>query len=378
MLGVRYSMKDVRLGIIGVGVIGGKLHSKYLMANEVKNLKITAVCDIDDAKLQNFKDNFGDGVKFFTDYKKMLHSGEIDAVLIATPHYDHPVMAMDAFKAGMHVLIEKPAGVFVKNVLEMNKVAEQSGKVFSIMYCLITVPYYINIKDMISSGELGDIKRINWIITNCYRPQSYHDSSSWRSSWKGEGGGVLINQCPHHLDLWQWIFGMPSEITAFIDFGKYYNIEVDDDVTAYLRYPNGVTGVFIASTGETPGTNRLEIMGTMGKMVLENNKIIFNRNRISEREFNAIHKNGSSMQTESWECIIPVKNTQMEHKKITQNFINAIINGEELIAPGENGVNQLILSNAMYLSAWTKTTMTLPLDHDMYYKLLQEKINESV
>lgn len=370
-------LDSVRLGIVGIGNIG-TFHTTYLLDAQIKGATLTAVCDIDQAKLHAWKAKHGDHIKCYRDYKEMLQSGQVDAVLIATPHYDHPVIAMDAFAQGLHVLVEKPAGVFCKDVLEMNEAAQKSGKIFSIMFCLRTDPYFIKIRDLIHSGELGELKRINWIATDWYRPQSYHDSSSWRSTWEGEGGGVLINQCPHNIDLWQWMFGMPATISAFADFGKYYDIQVEDDVTVYMRYKNGVTGVFIASTGEAPGTNRLEIMGTMGKLVLENKKLTFSRNRISEREFNANYKGGRMPRPECWECEIPVDGSPMSHKTITQNFIDAILDGKtELIAPGENGINELTLSNAMHMSAWTGETVSLPMDHDRYFSLLQQKISGS-
>lgn len=238
-------------------------------------------------------------------------------------------------------------------------------------------PIDIKIRDMLQTGELGTLKRINWIATDWYRPQSYHNSCAWRSSWAGEGGGVIINQCPHNLDLWQWMFGMPESLCAFADFGKYYDIEVEDDVTVYMRYPNGVTGVFIASTGEAPGTNRLEIIGTLGKLTYEKGKLIYMRNREDERSFNRHFTSSIAAEPEKWVSEVAVSGTPMEHKKITQNFVNAILNGEELIAPGENGINEMNISNAIHYSAWTDQKVTLPVDNAAFLALLREKINHS-
>lgn len=231
---------------------------------------------------------------------------------------------------------------------------------------------YKKIRRMIKTGELGDLKRICWITTDWYRPQAYHDSSSWRSTWKGEGGGLLLNQCPHNLDLWQWMFGMPDKITAHISFGRYYDIEVDDDVTAYFEYKSGVHGTLIASTGEAPGTNRLEISGTMGKLVYETGKLIFYRNVISEREFNESNKTPISM-PENWRCEIPLMPDKDIHAAILCNFAASVLRGEELISPGEEGIWELTLSNAMYMSAWTNSTINLPLDKEKYLDMLVEK-----
>ena len=369
-------MNEVRFGIVGIGGIG-TLHSNYLLGGEVTNARLTAVCDIDEQKLIKFKEKHGDEIARYVDYKDLLASGKVDAVIIATPHYMHPVIAIDAFHAGLNVLVEKPAGVYAKKVLEMNEAAKESGKVFSIMYCMRTDPYYIKIRDMLQTGELGTLKRINWIATDWYRPQSYHNSCAWRSSWAGEGGGVIINQCPHNLDLWQWMFGMPESLCAFADFGKYYDIEVEDDVTVYMRYPNGVTGVFIASTGEAPGTNRLEITGTLGKLTYEKGKLIYMRNREDERSFNQHFTSSIAAEPEKWVSEVEVTGTPMQHKKITQNFVNAILHGEELIAPGENGINEMNLSNGIHYSAWTDQKVTLPVDNAAYLELLRDKINRS-
>ena len=366
-------MKNVRFGIIGIGVIGN-LHAEYLMDSNIKNAELVAVCDIDKGQLEKFTEKYGDSKKTYLDYKEMITKEELDAVIISTPHYGHPIIAIDCFKAGLHVLSEKPAGVYSKAVLEMNNAAKESKKVFSVMYCLRTNPCFIKIKELIDSGEIGTLKRINWIATNWYRPQAYHNSSSWRSSWEGEGGGVIINQCPHNLDLWQWMFGMPSEITAFADFGKYYNIEVEDDVTVYMRYDSGVTGVFVASTGEAPGSNRLEIAGSRGQLIYENNELIFKRTRVDEREFNNSFQGPGMAMPESWECKIPCDALVTPHQKITQNFVNAILNNEPLIVSGLEGINEMEISNAIHMSAWKKNTVTLPVDPEEYYSMLIERI----
>ena len=269
------------------------------------NAELTAVCDTNPKRLEWAKKNLGEGVLLFEKAEALFESGSVDGVIIATPHYYHPPLAIEAFKSGLHVLIEKPAGVYTKQVREMNEAAEKSGKVFGIMYNQRTSPLYQKLRDLVKSGEVGEIKRINWIITDWYRSQSYYDSGGWRATWAGEGGGVLINQCPHNLDLWQWICGMPVRIRAFCSYGKYHDIEVEDDVTAYMEYENGATGVFVTTTGDAPGTNRLEITGDRGKVVVEDGKLTFWRLRVSERQFNREYKGGSGS-PECWKCEIPI------------------------------------------------------------------------
>ncbi|GAE35225.1 Gfo/Idh/MocA family protein [Halalkalibacter akibai] len=368
-------MSKVRIGIIGVGTMGSA-HAVYLQANEIKGAELTAVLEIQEEKKDWIKENLN-GVILFTDEESFFQSDEIDAVLIATPHYDHPRLAIKAFKYGKHVLCEKPAGVYTKQVREMNEAAKENDLVFSMMYNQRTNPLYAKLRDLIQSGELGEIKRINWIITNWYRSQSYYDSGGWRATWEGEGGGVLINQCPHQLDLWQWLTGMmPTRVRAFCYFGKHRNIEVEDDVTAFAEYENGATGVFITSTGEAPGTNRLEISGDRGKIVVEDGKMTFWRNRISEPEFNKQYKGGFGS-PECWKCEIPIQGEETGHKGITQNFVDAILTGTSLLAPGTEGINGLLLSNAMQLSTWRDDWVNFPLDEELYFQELQDRIQNS-
>ncbi|QUH29938.1 Gfo/Idh/MocA family protein [Vallitalea guaymasensis] len=368
-------MEQVRIGVIGFGNMGSN-HAKSLYEGKVKNGKLVAVCDINEEKLKKSKELYSD-IMCYDNHHDMLEDSNIDAVIVATPHYDHPSIAIDALKANKHVVIEKPAGVYTKAVREMNEVGNNTDRVFAIMYNQRTDPYYSKVKELIDAGELGEIRRVNWIITDWYRPQSYYNSGGWRATWAGEGGGVLLNQDPHQLDIWQWICGMPTRIRAFCHFGKMHDIEVEDDVTAYAEYANGATGVFVTSTSDAPGTNRLEISGDQGKIVVEDGKITFWRLRVSEREFNATFTGGFG-NPECWKCEINVKpNPLQQHVAILTNFVDAILNGKELIAPAVEGIRGLTISNAMHLSAWTDDWVNLPIDEDLYYSKLQEKIKNS-
>jgi predicted dehydrogenase len=368
-------MDKVRIGIIGIGGMGSS-HATYLNAGEIPNAELTAVCDINPERLKWAKETLGEKVQTFDNPEAFFASKAMDAVMIATPHYDHPPLAIRSLELGYHTLIEKPAGVYTRQVREMNEAAAKSDKVFGIMFNQRTNPLYQKVRDLVQSGELGEIKRTIWIITNWYRSQSYYDSGGWRATWAGEGGGVLLNQDPHQLDLWQWMCGMPKRVRAFCAFGKYHNIEVEDDVTAYVEYENGATGLFVTSTGEAPGTNRFEISADRGKLVIEDDKLTFWRNRIPERQFNAEYKGGFG-QPECWKCEIPVRGKATQHKGITQNWVNAILKGTKLLAPGVEGINGLQISNAMHLSAWTDSWVNIPVDEDLFYEKLQERIKTS-
>ena len=368
-------MAKVRLGVVGYGNMGTS-HCKKIQAGRVPNMEVTAICDCNEARREAAGKAHA-GVAIFDNPTELFKSGLCDVVIIATPHYDHPRLVEEAFTYGLNVITEKPAGVYTKQVLEMNKAAEKSGKLFGIMYNQRTNPVYQKVRELVQSGALGHIKRISWVITDWYRPQAYHDSSAWRSSWEHEGGGTLINQNPHQLDLWQWMFGMPDKITAFASFGKYYDIEVEDDVTAFFQYDNGTTGTYITSTGEAPGTNRLEIACDMGHLVVEKKGITFHRNVVSEREFNATNQKVFG-QPECWKCEIPIEGKATNHMGIFQDFADALLNGKELLAPGYEGINGLTISNAIHLSAWTgKTVDVNNFPHNEFYDMLQEKIANS-
>lgn len=369
-------MDQVRIGIIGIGNMGSG-HAGYLGNGEAKGAQLTAVCDTNPERLKWAKQTYGDSLLTFDSAEALLASGSIDGVIIATPHYDHARLAIEAFRHGLHVLCEKPAGVYTKQVRQMNEAAAKTDKVFGIMFNQRTSPLYQKLRDLVTSGELGEIRRTNWIITNWYRSQSYYDSGGWRATWAGEGGGVLLNQDPHQLDLWQWTVNMmPKRVRAFCAFGKYHNIEVEDDVTAYVEYENGATGLFVTTTGEAPGSNRFELSGDNGKIVVEDGKLTFWRNRIPERQFNREWKGGFG-QPECWKCEIPIHGSETGHKGITINWISAILKGTPLLSPGEEGIKGLELSNAMHLSAWTDNWVNLPIDEDLYYDKLQERIRNS-
>ncbi len=368
-------MDVVRIGIVGYGGMGSH-HGRYLRAGEVERAVLTAVADVDPARLRAATERLGEEVAVFESGEALLDSGACDAVIITTPHYFHPPIAVQAFERGLHVLSEKPAGVYTRQVREMNEAATASGKVFALMFNQRTRPIYRKLKELIDAGELGTLRRTNWIVTSWFRAQSYYESGGWRATWAGEGGGVLINQCPHNLDLWQWTCGMPSRVRAFCFFGKYHDIEVEDDVTAYVEYPNGATGVFVTTTGEAPGTNRLEVTGDQGKIVVEGGRLEFWRNRVPADQFSRDYKGGFGS-PETWKVDVPVRGSDGGHREVTAKWIGAILDGSPLVAPGQEGIQSLQLSNAMLLSAWTDAWVDLPVDEALFYAKLEERIATS-
>ncbi len=368
---IENKVQPVRFGIIGVGNMG-KSHINMHIKGEHKELRITAIADINAERLAASAELLP-GVKTYDTAEALIDSGEVDAVIIATPHYDHSPIAQYAFAKGVHVLTEKPAGVYAKQVREMNEAAAKTDLVFGIMYNQRTNCVYRKMRELVQSGELGEIRRVSWIITDWYRTQAYYNSGGWRATWAGEGGGVLLNQCPHNLDLWQWICGLPVKVQAFCHEGKWHDIEVEDDVTIYAEYANGATGTFITTTGDCPGTNRFEITLDGGKLVCENNKLMLYKLNGKVSEHCATATEGFGWIEGEW-IEVETDGRNKQHSEVTNKFAAAVLRGEPLVANGEEGIRGLSISNAAHLSSWLGKAVELPVDEDVYFAELNKKI----
>lgn len=368
-------MEKVRLGIVGLGNQGSGYTTK-IQRGDVPEIEITAVCDINPDRLDWAEKNHPD-VARFDDAEKMMDSGLVDAILVSVPHYDHPKYSIMAMKKGLHVICEKPAGVYTKQVKEMNEVAKECNVKFGMMFNQRTRNVYRKLHEIVHSGVYGEIRRTNWIITTWYRTQNYYDSGSWRATWSGEGGGVLLNQCPHQLDLWQWICGMPSKVYTKMHFGKWHDIEVEDDVTTYVEYPNGATGTFITSTGDFPGSNRFEITLDKAKIICEGTTLKIFELEVPTTE----HITTGKVFTNPpfiGETVINCNNNSDQHMNVFKAFAGAILRDEPLTANGTEGINGLTLSNCMHLSAWlNKDVVVSEFDDDLYYEELMKRVATS-
>lgn len=370
-------MKKLKLGIIGIGNMGSG-HAHKIKMGECPDFEVVAIADTNPKRLDWAKEqNYGENVIYFSTAEQMLDSGIIDSCIISVPHYDHPKYAIECMKRGIHVIVEKPAGVYTKQVKEMNAEAEKHPEVvFGVMFNQRTNCVYRKLRELVKSGDYGDIRRVNWIITNWYRPQFYYDSGDWRATWSGEGGGVLLNQCPHQLDLWQWICGMPSKVESHMHFGKWHDIEVEDDVTTYVEYENGATGVFVTSTGDAHGTNRFEIQMDKAKLVVENDKLTVTEYEMTEQEFSKVcTKAFSTVECKTYEVETDGENPQ--HTGVLNAWADAILRGGKLVAQGSEGINGLTLSNAMHLSAFLGKAVEIPFDEDLFYDELMKRVATS-
>jgi predicted dehydrogenase len=363
----------LRLAVVGVGAMGS-VHARNVADGKVSGARLSAICDINPNALERFSE-----VERFSTLEALLRAEVADALVVATPHYDHPTSAIAGLEAGLSVLVEKPLAVHKADAERMLRAYERRQKpsqIFAEMFNQRTDPRYMTLKSMIDGGQLGELRRVNWIITNWFRTEAYYRSGGWRATWAGEGGGVLMNQSPHQIDLWQWLFGMPARLRAFSGFGRFHDIEVEDQVTAYLEYAGGATGVFVTTTGESPGTNRLEVAGDLGKVVVEDGALRFYRNAESAAEFGRTSCEfyaGPKVEEQTFSF----DDAGSQHLGVLQNFVDAARAGEPLIAPAVEGIRSVELANAMLFSSLEDRTVELPLDAAAYEIKLRELVSQS-
>jgi len=364
--------KKVQLGIIGLGNMGS-LHCRSIA--DIENITLAAICDIDTDRLAKMKSRYQ--VPAFSDSKTLIKSGTCDAVLIATPHYDHTSIGIGALKNGLHVMVEKPISVHKADATRLIAAHKSSNQVFAAMFNQRTNPAYQAIRELLLSGKLGEVRRVQWTITDWFRSQAYYNSGGWRATWAGEGGGVLLNQCPHQLDLLTWLFGVPTSVHAFCRFGKHHDIEVEDEVTAYLQYQNGSSAVFTTSTGEAPGTNRLEVSTDNGLLIYDTNDSFFSITWNDKSVTDAINENAAFQKPKTTSERVELSGQGGQHVEVLHNFAAAILRDEPLIAPAAEGLNSVELCNAMLLSAWKNKTIALPINARSYASQLRQRATSS-
>ncbi len=358
----------VKIGVIGLGNMG-TAHCRNIVSDP--GFELSAVADVRQARVEKLQERYS--CAGFIEPLDLLKSGECEAVLIATPHFDHTELGIAALKQGLHVLVEKPISAHKQDCEKLIRAHTNPRQVFAAMFNQRTNPNYQRVKQMISDGTLGQVRRFSWTITDWFRPQSYFDSGGWRATWAGEGGGVLLNQSPHQLDLLQWLFGMPEQVHAFCEFGKYHDIEVEDSVTARLKFSNGAEGLFISTTGEAPGLNRLEIAAENGLLVYDtsDDHMLFRKNEIPVSQAIAENEPFSAPGIEEIQFATG-SGEGGQHKEILANFAAAILHGEPLIAPAAEGIHSVELANAMLLSSARNKAVSLPMSSRTYATQLKK------
>lgn len=374
---------EVRLGIIGLGTEGG-VYAAFLADGKVPGMRVGAICDID-TDLRGRADDLG--VPFYTDYRQLVDSGDVDAIVTTVPHYLHPEMGIYALEHGVHTLVEKPVGVYTKQVRELlDAAAEHPELTFGVFFNQRTNPLYKELKTLLDSGELGGLRHTSWIITTWWRPQPYYQQSAWRATWGGEGGGVLVNQAPHQLDLWQWLCGVPQSVFAKCGYGFKRDIAVEDEVNALVDFGGGATGSLMTCTHDIAGTDRLEILCDKGKIIVDNSEVVtITRFADDEQAMSA------AMDVEAVRRLfcgdldrdelvsIETKNYGSvwgsQHVEVLRNFAAAVMGTEELLAPGGDGIHGVRLANAIHLSSWLGREVSISnFDEDAYLAELNRRI----
>lgn len=357
----------IRTAVIGMGNMGSR-YASILHSGSISGLELTAVTRIKETYRNRLNASIEKDIPVYESAEKLFTAVEmkeldLDAVIIATPHYSHEEFAVRAFQDGLHVLCDKPSGVYSRQARRMEETADRSGRVFAMIFNQRTLPLYRKLKEIVGSGKYGCLKRLNWVVTDWYRPEKYYSSSSWRATWEKDGGGVLLNQCPHNLDLLQWICQNPARVQGFCREGHFHDIAVEDDVTAYLEWENGASGTFITSTGDAPGINRLEISLEEALIVCENGKLRIGElaQELGMKESCYRKRSGDFFRKirGTWSEIEPVQDNH-PYETVIQSFADEMAGKGKSVADGREGRKSLLLSNAVYLSSWEKRMIEVP------------------
>ncbi|MCX2982064.1 Gfo/Idh/MocA family oxidoreductase [Halieaceae bacterium IMCC14734] len=362
-------MTAVRVGVVGLGNIGQQ-HIGRIQSGAVRGATLTAV-----AARNPPADLNASGATVFNDYRELVDSGLCDAIIVATPTMSHAEIGRYVLERGLHLMLEKPMGLSLAEA-ESVLAAATKEQVFGVMLNQRIDPVYAHMKSMLSAGLLGPLQRTQWTMTNWFRPEVYFQVSDWRATWRGEGGGLLMNQCIHNLDILQWLCGMPLVVNGFCSFGKYHDIEVEDEATAHFEYANGASGVFVGSTGEAPGVNRLDIVGDLGMLCYDGEVLTHTRNEPGTAQYNRETRDMFG-QPQQETTVITVPTATDQHAAMLQNFVDAISSGADLIAPAVQGLDSLALANAILLSAWQGQCVKLPLDSAAYQQALEVRLANS-
>lgn len=369
-------MEKVRAVVIGFGGMG-RQYVEMLYAGQIEGMVLAGVCCRNEKGQKELRECFPEAAIYKSVEETFAHADEFDAAVIVTPHSTHVEIGKMAAAAGVHILMDKPAGISTKEVRELLAETEKNGVSYGMIFNVRMNPVFFQAKKMIENGEIGKPCRALWMCNNWFRTPAYHNSSPWRSTWKGEHGGLLLNQCPHYLDIWQWLFGMPESVRASIDYGKYNDFTVDDNADLQFFYKDGLHGTFIASSGEAPGVNRLEIWGTKGLLRIENcEELTFDENIVSVEQFREENKEIYGMPKHEKRTVSVDWNQPLGYQKIFSDFAEHIRKGTPLLVTGEDGLRTLMLTNGAYLSSWTDKKISFPIDDELYAALLKKKEEE--
>jgi predicted dehydrogenase len=361
-----------RFAVVGVGANVFNMHAPALQSSA---FEIAAVCDVNLAAAERQAERFG--CPYFADHREMLAAIRPDAVAVLTPHPFHAAIAIDCLNAGAHVLVEKPIAVQVAEADRMIAAAEQAGRLLAVNLQHRTRGEIRTAKKLIESGRLGQIQRVE-MVAIWTRTAAYYAQAGWRGTWQGEGGGVLMNQSPHSLDLVCHLVGQPSRVVAW-NRTMFHHIETEDTSLAMLEWSTdgaaasdsaakraaGALGTLLVSTAQVGEPERLEIAGTRGVLQLSRGGLRLFEADTDLRTFLAENP-APFARPELVPQDVPLESGSGDHAAIYANFLDAITNGAPLVADGAQGRMSLELANALIYSSATSTQVPLPLDRAAY------------
>jgi len=362
-------MEQVRFGIVGTGGMGSG-HARTMQG--IEEIRLAAVCDIAPDVANSVGEEYN--VPYMTDYHDLVDLDEVDALIVATPHYFHPEVVVYALEQGKPVISEKPIAVTVAAADAMVEAAQRTGTPFGVMHQTRTEAIWRAAGEITNSGRLGALYRTMMIYAT-FRSQAYYDSAGWRATWKGEGGGVLINQAPHSIDRFTWLGGLPSKVTA-VTQTRGHVIEVEDVAGAMLEYANGATGYIYCSTTEAPTSEIMEFSGEKGKLRIVDDQIRFWEIPDGVHGF-------SDSSPEMWahpemsEVPVEIPEGERGHGAILRNFARHLLYGEDLLSPGVEGLKTVEMINAIIMSGGTGQSVDVPVDRAKYDAYLAELVATS-
>lgn len=362
----------VRAVLIGFGGMG-RTYAQMIYAGMVPGMELVGVC-CRNASGQTLLENAFPGVAIYSDADDMAaQEADFDAVIIVTPHTSHVPLGLRFAALGKHLLLDKPAGVRAADVAALEALCRDKGVTFGMIFNNRRLPAFRRAKALLESGVLGKLHRAVWVCNSWYRSPAYHRSASWRSSWNGECGGLMLNQNPHYLDMWQWFFGLPDRVWADLQFGRYNDFLVDDAVDIQFSYDNGFHGTFISATGEAPGVNRLEIWGSKGKLTIEDGaKLFLDENELSTEEFGKINQEKFASIPHA-QRRVELETVENPYQEVFENFARHLLYGDALFADGSDGLKTCMLTNAIYVSGWEERRVAVPVEPGRYEEGLKAR-----
>lgn len=350
--------------LVGVGATVLGMHRP---AFSLPTTQLVGVTDVNAALAEQRAEELG--CPAFPDYPSMLSATRPDVVVIMTPHPFHAEIAIAALEAGCHVLCEKPMAVHVGEADAMIAAAERAGRLLAVSLQFRHRPEIVAAKQIVDAGGLGELQRVD--VLACWtRANRYYQQMPWRGTWKGEGGGVLMNQAPHNLDLACYLAGPPSRVVAWTRT-RLQPIEAEDTAHAMLSWPGGAMGTIHASTAEADTGDRIELLGTGGRLLVTPGHLTYERfspdlrQHVQETE---ILWGGPEAQS----VPVDLPPGEADHAAVYRDLHDAILHGTPLRSDGVQGRLSLELANAITLSSQRDVAVSLPLDRTAYAELLAE------